>query len=208
MSINAQAAAPATSTSPAPAGEQLAAGELRSWLEAPDAPRVLDVRSPAEFETVHIPGSYNVPLDTLREHRDELAQQLDDHIVLVCRSGMRAQQAERAFGDVGLANVHVLEGGVSAWEAQGGDVTRGEARWDLERQVRFVAGGIVLAAGLGSLAVPRLKWLATGVGAGLVTAALTDSCMMGIALGKLPYNRGAVSCDIEHIVAELSDQVR
>lgn len=169
---------------------------------------MLDVRSPAEFETVHIPGSYNVPLDTLREHRDELVQHLDDHVVLVCRSGMRAQQAERAFGDVGLSHVHVLEGGVSAWEAEGGDVKRGEARWGLERQVRFVAGGIVLAAGLGSLAVPRLKWLATGVGAGLVTAALTDTCMMGSALSKLPYNRGAASCDIEDIVAELSDQAR
>lgn len=208
MPVNAQTAAPATSTSPVPPGAQIAAGELRSWLEAPDAPRVLDVRSPAEFETVHIPGSYNVPLDTLREHREELARHLDDHTVLVCRSGMRAQQAERAFAEVGLSNVHVLEGGVSSWEAGGGDIVRGEARWDLERQVRLVAGGIVLAAGLGSLAVPRLKWLATGVGAGLVTAALTDTCMMGIALSKLPYNRGTTGCDIEDIVAELSDQVR
>lgn len=208
MSIDAQTAAPANSTSPAPAGAQLAAGDLRSWLEAPNPPRVLDVRSPAEFETVHIPGSYNVPLDTLREHRDELAQHLDDHIVLVCRSGMRAQQAERAFGDVGLTNAHVLEGGVSAWETEGGDVIRGEARWDLERQVRFVAGGIVLAAGLGSLALPRLRWLATGVGAGLVSAAVTDTCMMGNALRKLPYNRGAVSCNIDDIVAELSEQAR
>lgn len=208
MSATSQNAAPAPSTAPVPAGAQLDAAELRTWLEAPNSPRVLDVRSPAEFQTVHIPGSYNVPLDTLSEHSDELAQHLNDHIVLVCRSGMRAQQAERVFGDVGLTNVHVLEGGVSAWETEGGDVNRGEASWRLERQVRFVAGGIVLAAGLGSLAVPRLKWLATGVGAGLVSAALTDTCMMGTALSKLPYNRGAVSCNIEDIVAELSDQVR
>jgi rhodanese-related sulfurtransferase len=166
---------------------------------------VLDVRSPAEFETAHIPGSYNVPLDTLREHSEELAQHLEDHVVLVCRSGTRAQQAERAFAEVGRTNIHVLDGGISSWQADGADVVRGEARWDLERQVRFVAGGIVLAAGLGSLAVPRLKWLATGVGAGLVTAAVTDTCMMGTALSKLPYNRGVTSCDIEDIIAELTD---
>jgi rhodanese-related sulfurtransferase len=195
----------ASSSAPVPPGAQVAPAELRGWLEAPDAPRILDVRSPAEFETVHIPGAYNVPLDTLREHREELARHLDDHVVLVCRSGMRAQQAERAFADVGLPNVHVLEGGVTAWESEGGEVERGEARWDLERQVRLVAGGIVLAAGLGSLAVPRLKWLATGVGAGLVTAALTDTCMMGVALSKLPYNRGTASCDIDAVVAELAD---
>jgi rhodanese-related sulfurtransferase len=201
-----QTTAPTSSSSaPVPPGAQVAPAELRSWLGAPDAPRVLDVRSPAEFETVHIPGAYNVPLDTLREHREELARHLEDHVVLVCRSGMRAQQAERAFADVGFPNVHVLAGGVTAWEAEGGQVARGEARWDLERQVRLVAGGIVLAAGLGSLAVPRLKWLATGVGAGLVTAALTDTCMMGVALSKLPYNRGAASCDIDAVIAELAD---
>lgn len=195
----------APTSAPVPPGAQVAAAELRRWLAAPDAPRILDVRSPAEFETVHIPGAYNVPLDTLREHREQLARHLDDHAVLVCRSGMRAQQAERAFADVGLPNVHVLDGGITAWERDGGEVERGEARWDLERQVRLVAGGIVLAAGLGSVAVPRLKWLATGVGAGLVTAALTDTCMMGRALSKLPYNRGAASCDIEAVVAELAD---
>jgi hypothetical protein len=35
--------------------------------------RILDVRTGGEFETVHIPGSYNVPLDTLREHVSYLA---------------------------------------------------------------------------------------------------------------------------------------
>jgi rhodanese-related sulfurtransferase len=205
VSATAQATAPTASSAPVPPGAQVAPAELRSWLAAPVAPRILDVRSPVEFETVHIPGSYNVPLDTLREHREDLARHLDDHVVLVCRSGMRAQQAEQAFAGVGLPNVHVLEGGVTAWESDGGEVTRGEARWDLERQVRLVAGGIVLAAGLGSLAVPRLKWLATGVGAGLVTAAVTDTCMMGLALSKLPYNRGAGSCDIDAVIAELAE---
>ena len=39
---------------------------------APGQVRVLDVRTPAEFETSHIPGAHNVPLDTLHEHREEL----------------------------------------------------------------------------------------------------------------------------------------
>ncbi|MEX0835591.1 MAG: rhodanese-like domain-containing protein [Nitriliruptor sp.] len=191
-------------TAPVLPGEHLAPAELRSWLESADAPHVLDVRSPAEFETVHIPGSYNVPLETLREHRERLARHLDEHAVLVCRSGMRAKQAETAFAAVGLPNVHVLDGGVSAWEAEGAPVERGAARWDLERQVRLVAGGIVLAAGLGSVVVPGLRWIATGIGAGLVTAAATDTCAMGAVLSKLPYNRGAASCDVDAVVAELA----
>jgi rhodanese-related sulfurtransferase len=195
---------PNLSTAPVAPGEHLAPAELRSWLEAEGAPHVLDVRSPAEFEAVHIPGSFNVPLDTLREHRGRLARHLDEHVVLVCRSGMRAKQAESAFAAVGLPNVHVLDGGVSAWEAEGAPVERGASRWALERQVRLVAGGIVLGAGLGSIAVPGLRWIATGVGAGLVTAALTDTCVMGAALSKLPYNRGAATCDIDAVVTELA----
>ncbi len=188
-------------------GAHLAPAELRSWLETDDAPHVLDVRSPAEFENVHIPGSYNVPLETLREHRERLASHLDEHVVLVCRSGMRAEQGQSAFAAVGLPNVHVLDGGVSAWEAEGAPVERGASRWELERQVRLVAGGIVLAAGLGSIVVPGLRWIATGVGAGLVTAAATNTCAMGAALSKLPYNRGAASCDVDAVVAELAGTV-
>jgi 3-mercaptopyruvate sulfurtransferase SseA len=60
---------------------------LRTRLSGPEAPRMLDVRTPAEFETAHIPGSYNVPLETLREHRAELLGHLDEQVVLVCRSG-------------------------------------------------------------------------------------------------------------------------
>ncbi|ORV54245.1 hypothetical protein AWC05_16610 [Mycobacterium florentinum] len=39
--------------------------ELPTPLESPVAPRVVDVRTPAEFETSHIAGSYNVALDAV-----------------------------------------------------------------------------------------------------------------------------------------------
>jgi rhodanese-related sulfurtransferase len=165
-------------------------------------PRVLDVRTPGEFETAHIAGAYNVPLDLLREHRDEIVRHLDQDLVLVCRSGQRAAQAEETLRTAGLDNVHILEGGITAWEAKGFAVNRGAQRWDLERQVRLVAGSIVLTSILGSLAVPTLKWLAAGIGGGLAGAALTNTCAMGMALSKLPYNRGA-TCDAQTIVSQL-----
>lgn len=177
---------------------------LREWLARSDAVRVLDVRTPAEFEATHIPGSYNVPLDTLREHRDEIRRHLDSDVVLVCRSGNRAEQAEQALLGAGLANVHVLDGGMLAWQQLGGPVRRGRQRWDLERQVRFVAGLVVLTGTLGSLIAAPLLWLAVVVGAGLTVAALTNSCLLGLLLAKLPYNRGA-ACDVTQVVAQLTD---
>jgi rhodanese-related sulfurtransferase len=177
---------------------------LRYRLDSATPPRVLDVRTPGEFGTVHIPGAYNVPLDLVREHREEIVKHLDRNVVLVCRSGQRAGQAELALRDAGLGNVHVLDGGIIAWETQGFPVNRGTQRWDLERQVRLVAGSVVLTSILGSIAVPRLKWLAAGIGGGLAGAALTNTCAMGMLLSRLPYNRDA-TCDARTVITQLAD---
>jgi rhodanese-related sulfurtransferase len=191
-------------TSPT-APRRLDAPTLRERLLADDAPRVLDVRTPAEFETAHIPGSYNVPLDNLREHRDELRRHLDEDVVLVCRSGARAAQAEKALAEVGLPGLRVLEGGMTAWENAGAPVNRGRQTWELERQVRLVAGSIVLTSILGSTVVPELKWVAGAIGGGLTFAALSNTCAMGMLLAKMPWNKKADSCDMDEVVKALAE---
>jgi len=177
---------------------------LREVLDSGRAPRVIDVRTPAEFETAHIPGSYNVPLDLFREHRTELRAHLDEEVVLVCRSGARATQAEQSLTQAGLPNLKVLAGGMLAWQASNAPTNRGWPRWDLERQVRLIAGTIVLASILASVTIPGLKWVAGLMGAGLTVAALTNTCAMGMLLAKLPYNRGA-TCDLDTIIGQLRD---
>ena len=176
---------------------------LRAQLDSADPPRVLDVRTPGEFETVHIPGAYNVPLDLLREHREEIRSHLDDEVVLVCRSGQRAAQAEEALRNAGLVNVHVLDGGMNSWEAGGFGVNRGAPRWELERQVRLLAGIIVALSVLAGVFVPGAQWVAFVMGVGLAGAAATNTCAMGMMLAKLPYNRGP-RCDATEIVKRLA----
>jgi rhodanese-related sulfurtransferase len=177
--------------------------ELRELLAAGRDVTLIDVRTPAEFETVHIPGSYNVPLDTLDEHRSEL-RGISHPVVLVCRSGGRASQAERKLVQAGLPNVRVLEGGMLAWQAAGAAVRRGQQRWELERQVRLVAGSLVVVSVLASTVYEPAKWLAGAVGAGLTFAALSNTCLMGNLLAKLPYNRAA-ACDVSAVVARLAE---
>ncbi|BCJ50249.1 sulfurtransferase [Actinoplanes sp. NBRC 14428] len=179
------------------------AATLRDLIGTADGPRILDVRTPGEFATVHIPGAYNVPLDLLKEHRAELRAHLGDQVVLVCRSGARATQAGQTLAAAGLPQLRILDGGMLAWERAGAPVNRGRARWDLERQVRLVAGVIVLAGVLGSVLVPGLQWVAALLGAGLTVSALTNTCAMGMLLAKLPYNRGTDSCDLGSIVGQL-----
>ncbi|NYV73023.1 rhodanese-like domain-containing protein [Streptomyces sp. UH6] len=169
------------------------------------APRLLDVRTPGEFQTSHIPGAYNVPLDTLREHRGELRRHLDEDVVLICRSGARASQAEQALAEVGLPNLRVLDGGMMAWEASGAPVNRGPERWELERQVRLIAGSVVLVSGVVGFFVPGVHLIGTAIGAGLTFAAVSNTCAMGMMLSKLPYNRGPRT-DIRTVVASLRDR--
>jgi len=164
--------------------------------------RILDVRTPAEFESAHIPGAYNVPVDTLGEHAAELARHLSEPVVLVCRSGARASQACGKLAATGMANLHILDGGMQSWDDGHRPVRRGRQRWDLERQVRLVAGSLVLAGIVGSLLVPGVKYLSAFVGAGLTFAALSNTCAMGMTLSKLPYNRAA-SCDVDRVVGDL-----
>jgi len=179
--------------------------ELRDRIASDAQLWILDVRTPAEFETAHIDGSYNLPLDVLKDHGSEVAERLDQghDVVLVCRSGQRATQAAELLRSTGVPGGSVLENGITDWEGQGFAVNRGVPRWDLERQVRLVAGSIVLSSVLGSIAVPRLKWLAAAIGAGLSYAAISNTCAMGTALSKLPYNRGA-DTDAETVLARLA----
>jgi rhodanese-related sulfurtransferase len=188
-----------------PAATTISPAELEKLLDSSTPPRVVDVRTPAEFETAHIAGSHNVPLDVLREHQSEIIEHLNDDVVLVCKSGQRAAKAEELLRNAGVPSGRVLENGFTAWQGNGSAVDRGEQRWELERQVRLVAGSIVVSSVLGSVLVPKLKWLAAAIGGGLTFAAVTDTCAMGSALSKLPYNSGS-SPDVDAIVAELRNK--
>lgn len=183
----------------------LTPAELMALVKSDSQVTVLDVRTPAEFESSHIPGSYNVPLDRLSEHADELASAAGGAVVLVCRSGVRARQAEQTLQSVRLPRLHVLDGGLSAWEAASLPLNRGRQRWSMERQVRGVAGGIALTGALAGLFIWRpLGGVAAGIGGGLLFSSLTDSCAMARLLSKLPYNAGGPTCDVSSVVKQIA----
>lgn len=182
----------------------LPAAEAHHLATENPAIRFLDVRTPGEFESEHMRGAYNVPLDTLGEHAAELSSRLSDPVVLVCQSGQRARQADATLRRAGMANLHVLEGGVNAWLAAGLPTVRGTKRMSLERQVRIVAGGLAAVGGVLALAVnPWFAVLPAVVGSGLVFAGVTDTCTMAMLLAKLPYNRPPV-CDVGLMIRELT----
>jgi rhodanese-related sulfurtransferase len=185
---------------------QISPTELQELIDQDPRVRVIDVRTGGEFEAAHIPGAYNVPIDALGEHQRDLVE-LGDPVVLVCQSGTRACRAETALVDAGMDNVRVLAGGMNAWQQEGREVITLKARWPMERQVRLVAGSIVLSSILASTVFPKAKWIAGGIGAGLTFAALSNTCALGSLLAKLPYNRPA-ECDVDATIARLRADAR
>src|ERR1700761_4045885 len=107
------------------ATDSLSASDLRDLLDSDGAASIVDVRSPAEFETEHIAGSVNVPLDILRARGADVVERLNDDVVLVCRSGQRSNEAQQVLNSAGLASSRVLRDGILDWEKQGYAVDRG-----------------------------------------------------------------------------------
>jgi rhodanese-related sulfurtransferase len=163
--------------------------ELRRRLAQGQDCQLVDVRECAEYDAEHIAGARLVPLSTFAQQVGEIDRERP--VYVVCRSGTRATQAAERLQQLGYPDVRILAGGLQAWIAAGQAVERGASRvWSLERQVRGVAGGLVLLGVLLAWLVhPGFVALAAFVGAGLVFAAVTDTCGMGMVLARMPWNQ-------------------
>jgi glyoxylase-like metal-dependent hydrolase (beta-lactamase superfamily II)/rhodanese-related sulfurtransferase len=108
-----------------PAGriERTAIGDLAARLSADPAIQVLDVREVSEWEEGHIPGAAFCPWHDLRGVPDGLDPAR--RIAVVCGSGQRAGVAASLLARDGARRViHVVDGGVPAWERLGHPVER------------------------------------------------------------------------------------
>ena len=154
----------------------------------------IDVRSATEFAAGHIPGAINIPMEEIESRIGDLRP--ENHMVLVCQSGKRASMTLALLaGRAG--DPCVLRGGTDAWKKAGLPlVASTRSRWALERQMRLVAGLLVLAGILlGFLVNQAWFGLAGFVGVGLVFAGTTNYCAMVHLLALLPWNRRGSSME-------------
>jgi rhodanese-related sulfurtransferase len=146
--------------------------ELQQILTAQPDAALLDVRTPVEFTEVHIPQARNVPLDELKPSVLQFSK--SQPVYLLCRSGQRATKAAEKFAKDGYSQPVIVEGGTLAWIEAGLPVSRSTVKViSLERQVRIVAGSLVLIGVLLGWFVHRgFFGLPAFVGAGLVFAGM------------------------------------
>lgn len=163
---------------------------MASVREIPLGAVIVDVREYPEFASAHIEGARLAPLGKVEQTAE--AWPREQAMVLVCKSGGRAEQARRRLASKGFFELMVLEGGMDRWRAEGrAVVTEKRQPWAMERQVRIGAGLLVILTLSLGLAESKLWLIGTGlVGAGLVFAGVSNTCMMASVLGRLPWNRG------------------
>ena len=149
---------------------------------------LIDVRTPAEYGSIHADGAVNHPMDSLEI--DEIPFSKDQEIHVICQSGGRSMKVSQKLEAAGFTNVVDVEGGTSAWHAAGLPVDEGKKVMSLERQVRIAAGSlVVIGAAVGQFVHPGGFGLSAFIGAGLVFAGVTDTCGMGMMIAKMPWNR-------------------
>lgn len=126
--------------------------DLSRRLAAGDAPVLLDVREPAEYAMLQIPGSINVPRGVLEQSCewdfDEtvplLAAGRAQEIVVICRSGYRSALAADVMQQMGFSRVVSLKTGVRGWN-------------DYEQPLLDAAGNPLDADAGDELLAPRLR---------------------------------------------------
>ncbi|MDQ6649202.1 MAG: adenylyltransferase/sulfurtransferase MoeZ [Actinomycetota bacterium] len=100
----------------AAAGSTITAAELKAMFDQDEKFLLVDVREPAEWEIVRIPGAVLIPKGDLPAHLAELPQ--DRPIVAYCKTGIRSAEALATLKGAGFASARHVQGGVTAWATQ------------------------------------------------------------------------------------------
>ena len=166
---------------------KISAAELAN-MQARGSAQLIDICSPTEYASGHVPGALNIPMEQIGARIADL--RIGSPVVLICKSGQRACATAQLIR-ASRTDVLVLDGGTRAWRESGEQiVVNARAGWSLERQVRLGAGLLILIGVVLSLVWNR-GWvgLSAFVGLGLTFAGLTDICGMAFLLTKMPWNK-------------------
>jgi adenylyltransferase/sulfurtransferase len=96
----------------------ITATELAALLKLPNAPRLLDVREPEEFQIASLPAARLIPLGQIPASLDQLMDWKDKPVVVYCHHGIRSLHAINFLAQSGFTNLANLSGGIDAWSRE------------------------------------------------------------------------------------------
>ncbi len=89
--------------------------ELMALTKSETNTFILDVRSPREYGSGHIPGATNINHTELSNHLEKLRGYEDKDVVVYCERGVRAQKAQKILRTAGFSHVYHLKGDMARW---------------------------------------------------------------------------------------------
>jgi phage shock protein E len=91
------------------------AAEVKARLGTPQAPLMVDLRTPPEFAIAHLPGAVNIPLSELVKRLDEVRPAEGHELLIYCLNGSRTRQAEPLLYAHDINSFYHLEGELEGW---------------------------------------------------------------------------------------------
>ncbi|MFX1671172.1 rhodanese-like domain-containing protein [Paraburkholderia sp. A2WS-5] len=85
---------------------------------------VIDLRSADDFAKGHLPAARHLEFGELQTKVAQFVKNKSNPVLLVCQTGQQSHKAQRLVKDAGFAEVHVLDGGVNAWQQAGMPVVK------------------------------------------------------------------------------------
>jgi rhodanese-related sulfurtransferase len=168
---------------------------LAANLGSGNAHKLLDVRTPSEYASAHVPGARLIPLSDLNVEAILAGHMPGTPIYVLCQAGARAAKAIEQFERTGCGDCVLVEGGTQAWIDAGLPVHHGaRSVLPLMRQVQIVVGALSAVGAVLALAANR--WFAIlplFFGCGLLFAGITGTCGMALLLARMPWNHGQAS---------------
>ena len=96
---------------------QISQEEAKSMMIRDDGHVIVDVRRRDEYDSGHIPGAILIPNESIGTEKPAELPDLDQIILVYCRSGNRSAQASQKLADIGYTNVFDF-GGIMTWTGE------------------------------------------------------------------------------------------
>jgi rhodanese-related sulfurtransferase len=93
--------------------DQISPQELKTRIDARNAPILLDVRQDWETRLCRLEHAVHIPIEELEHRTDELNP--EDELVVYCHQGVRSAAVVQYLRQLGFKNVRNLAGGLENW---------------------------------------------------------------------------------------------
>lgn len=115
---------PMASSASQATGQHMTASDFSTAMAKPGT-IVLDVRTPAEYASGHLPRAQNINIEAADFATRITTLDKNATYAVYCRSGNRSGVALEQMAGAGFTHLYDLAGGVGAWHGMGGPMVMG-----------------------------------------------------------------------------------